>query len=104
MQSTSRPARERCFHSPLSPASLERRLLAHKYVRKRSDRPNESIPLKEKSFIAVLVLCMATVLCLAQEYNILQLPPPQTEIGKPLMQALKLRQSSRSFDFKPLPL
>ncbi|HEY6952106.1 MAG TPA: SagB/ThcOx family dehydrogenase [Bacteroidota bacterium] len=60
--------------------------------------------MKEKSFIAVLVLCMATVLCLAQEYNILQLPPPQTEIGKPLMQALKLRQSSRSFDSKPLPL
>jgi SagB-type dehydrogenase family enzyme len=27
----------------------------------------------------------------------LQLPPPQTEGGKPLMQALKLRQSSRSF-------
>ena len=31
------------------------------------------------------------------------LPPPQTEIGKPLMQALKLRQTSRSFDTKPLP-
>lgn len=40
----------------------------------------------------------------AQELKPIQLPPPQTEIGKPLMQALKLRQSSRSFDSKPLPL
>jgi SagB-type dehydrogenase family enzyme len=39
----------------------------------------------------------------AQELKPIQLPPPQTEIGKPLMQALKLRQSSRSFDSKPLP-
>jgi SagB-type dehydrogenase family enzyme len=34
----------------------------------------------------------------------IQLPPAQTEIGKPLMQALKLRQTSRNFDSKPLPL
>jgi SagB-type dehydrogenase family enzyme len=40
----------------------------------------------------------------AQDIKSVQLPPPQTEIGKPLMQALKLRQSSRSFDSKPLPL
>jgi SagB-type dehydrogenase family enzyme len=40
----------------------------------------------------------------AQELKPIQLPPPQTDIGKPLMQALKLRQSSRSFDSKPLPL
>jgi SagB-type dehydrogenase family enzyme len=40
----------------------------------------------------------------AQELKPIQLPPPQTEIGKPLMQALKLRQTSRSFDSKPLPL
>lgn len=40
----------------------------------------------------------------AQETKPIQLPPPQTEIGKPLMQTLKLRQSSRSFDSKPLPL
>jgi nitroreductase len=40
----------------------------------------------------------------AQEPKPIQLPPPQTDIGKPLMQALKLRQSSRSFDSKPLPL
>ena len=33
-----------------------------------------------------------------------QLPPPQKEIGKQLMQALALRHSSREFDTKPLPL
>ncbi len=38
----------------------------------------------------------------AQELKPIQLPQPQTEIGKPLMQALKLRASSRSFDAKPL--
>ena len=40
----------------------------------------------------------------AQEPKPIQLPPPQTEIGKPLMQALKLRHTSRSFDSKALPL
>lgn len=32
-----------------------------------------------------------------------QLPPPRTEIGKPLMQALKLRRSTREFSDRPLP-
>jgi SagB-type dehydrogenase family enzyme len=45
----------------------------------------------------------APVVC-ALELKPIQLPPPQTEIGKPLMQTLKLRQTSRSFDSKPLPL
>jgi SagB-type dehydrogenase family enzyme len=40
----------------------------------------------------------------AQELKEIQLPAPQIDIGKPLMQALKLRKSSRSFDSKPLPL
>ena len=40
----------------------------------------------------------------AQEPKPIKLPAPQTEIGKPLMQALKLRQTSRSFDSKPLLL
>jgi SagB-type dehydrogenase family enzyme len=40
----------------------------------------------------------------AQDLKFIQLPPPQTEIGKPLMQVLKLRQSSRNFDTIPLPL
>jgi len=53
----------------------------------------------------ILLICLAGWASgLAQELKSIQLPPPQTEIGKPLMQALKLRQSSRSFDSKPLPL
>jgi SagB-type dehydrogenase family enzyme len=53
----------------------------------------------------ILLICLAGWASgFAQELKPIQLPPPQTEIGKPLMQALKLRQSSRSFDSKPLPL
>jgi SagB-type dehydrogenase family enzyme len=51
---------------------------------------------------SIFVAC--TVVLTAQEQKSLQLPPPQTDIGKPLMQALQLRQSLRSFDSKPLPL
>ena len=40
---------------------------------------------------------------LADDLKSIQLPPPQTEIGKPLMQVLQQRQSSRSFGSKPLP-
>jgi SagB-type dehydrogenase family enzyme len=40
----------------------------------------------------------------AQDLKPVQLPPPQKEIGKPLMQVLSMRQSSREFDKKPLPL
>jgi len=36
----------------------------------------------------------------AQEAEVIKLPPPQTEGGMPLMQALKLRQSTRG-DFGP---
>lgn len=44
-------------------------------------------------------------ICLhAQELKSIKLLPPQTEIGKPLMQAMQLRQSIRDFDAKPLPL
>lgn len=40
----------------------------------------------------------------SQQSGKIILPAPQTEIGKPLMQALKLRQSSRSFDTKELSM
>ena len=40
----------------------------------------------------------------AQELKPIALPQPQMEIGKPLMQSLLLRHSSRSFDSKQLPL
>lgn len=40
----------------------------------------------------------------AQELKSIQLPAPDTQGGKPLMQALKERKSSREFSNKPLPL
>ncbi len=56
------------------------------------------------AIMVYIVGCLAvTGLGFGQEPKPIQLPPPQTEIGKPLMQALKQRQSSRSFDSKPLP-
>jgi len=36
--------------------------------------------------------------------KVIELPKPQTEGGKPLMQALKARQSSRQFSNKKIPL
>ncbi|MCX6120813.1 MAG: nitroreductase family protein [Ignavibacteriales bacterium] len=51
-----------------------------------------------------IFLSISFSLSLAQDLKPIQLPPPQTEIGKPLMQVLKLRQSSRTFTAKPLPL
>ncbi len=50
------------------------------------------------------LLVVLVALCRSQELQPIQLPPAQTDIGKPLMQALKLRQSSRSFATKALPL
>ena len=39
----------------------------------------------------------------AQELSPVSLPAPQTEGGKPLMQALKLRATARAFAPDPLP-
>ena len=62
----------------------------------------------ERLLLSVIICVVGCVvvpgLGVAQEPKPIQLPPPQTEIGKPLMQALKLRQTSRNFDSKPLPL
>jgi SagB-type dehydrogenase family enzyme len=52
----------------------------------------------------VLLFCTLSSISIAQDLKPIQLPGPQTEIGKPLMQVLKARQSSRSFDSKSLPL
>ena len=60
--------------------------------------------MKKIIFALIILLIAATSCSTAQELKPILLPPPQTEIGKPLMQALKLRQSSRSFDSKTLPL
>jgi SagB-type dehydrogenase family enzyme len=52
----------------------------------------------------ILVMCLAEVTSsFAQEAKPILLPAPQTEIGKPLMQTLKLRQSARTFGTQALP-
>jgi len=56
------------------------------------------------SLVCAVVWMAWTQSAVAQEPKPIKLPPPQTDIGKPLMQALKLRHTSRSFDSKPLPL
>jgi len=60
--------------------------------------------MKSSRFTIVLALLCCLAVSRAQELKEIQLPAPQIDIGKPLMQALKLRKSSRSFDSKPLPL
>jgi len=54
--------------------------------------------IKSNCLITLLIIFSIFTTSNAQELNKIFLPAPQTEIGKPLMQALKLRQSSRSFD------
>jgi len=41
---------------------------------------------------------------IAEKAKSIDLPPPQTKIGKPLMKTLKLRKSNRTFSKKTLPL
>lgn len=58
---------------------------------------------EENSMRTIIVACLALSLflftapsySLAQGGDVIKLPPPQTEGGMPLMQALKLRQSTR---------
>ncbi len=56
---------------------------------------------------AKIVLLLGTVLAarggIAQELSPVSFPAPQTEGGKPLMQALKLRATARAFAPDPLP-
>ena len=58
----------------------------------------------KRTMCTILAICfVAVTVTVAQEAKPVQLPAPQTEIGKPLMQTLKLRQSARTFDTKALP-
>ncbi len=57
----------------------------------------------KRIIIPIIILFVFSSL-IAQESEVIKLPAPQTEIGKPLMQALKLRSSTRSFDTKKIPL
>ena len=55
------------------------------------------------SFILSTIFICSVSVC-AQEIEPIKLLAPQTEGGKPLMQALKERKSSRAFSSKELPL
>ena len=52
---------------------------------------------------AGVLLMIMTASTIASELQIVLLPPPQTEGGKPLMQALKERHSAREFSPEVLP-
>lgn len=49
-----------------------------------------------------LFISMSFFSASAQDVKIIKLPAPQKEIGKPLMEVLNLRHSSREFDSAPL--
>jgi SagB-type dehydrogenase family enzyme len=53
--------------------------------------------------VAGVLLMIMTASTIASELQIVLLPPPQTEGGKPLMQALKERHSTREFSPEALP-
>jgi nitroreductase len=56
-------------------------------------------------FPAFLLLTLVSgAAATGQELSAIKLPAPQTDGGKPLMQALKLRQSAREFGTEKLPL
>ena len=54
------------------------------------------------SLLAITIFSFAS-LAAAQELKDIPLPAPKTDGGKPLMQALKERQTSRAYDTKKLP-
>jgi nitroreductase len=61
---------------------------------------------RPKCVAACLILAIALVgsgVGAAQDLAPLRLAPPQTDGGKPLMQALKARATSRAFAVEPLP-
>ena len=51
-----------------------------------------------------LLLVLAPAIGVAQELQPIQLPKPQTTIGRPLMQALQDRHSTRAFSAQVLPV
>jgi len=53
--------------------------------------------------LVMLALIACATLAVAQDLNPVPLPPPQTSGGRPLMQVLKDRQSTREFSSQKLP-
>jgi SagB-type dehydrogenase family enzyme len=60
--------------------------------------------MKTMKYVFFMLCLIGMTSVYAQKEPTLQLPLPQTDIGRPLMQTLKLRQSTRTFDSKALPL
>lgn len=56
-----------------------------------------------RSGLAASLWLSCALIAPGAEWQPVQLPPPQTEGGKPLMQALKRRRTSRQFSSKKLP-
>ena len=69
-------------------------------------REKGAILMKTKSILAFsfMLFFIFPILAFPQEIKPIKLLAPQTEGGKPLMQALKERKSSREFSSKDLPL
>jgi nitroreductase len=57
-----------------------------------------------RTLLSGAALVVAPGLTAAQDLQPVQLPPPGTDGGKPLMQALRARRSTRSYANRPLPL
>lgn len=56
------------------------------------------------TFVGAGLACLALAsAAIAKEPNMIKLPAPDMQGGKPLMQALKERQSTREFSARPLP-
>ena len=60
------------------------------------------IPTSKRLWLGAVLLCSACAF--GQDLKPIQLPEPQTDIGRPLMQVLKDRHSSREFGPEKLPL
>jgi len=65
---------------------------------------NWEVTMKRSACIILLICLAGTTFTFAQETKPVELPPPQTDIGKPLMQVLRLRQTARAFDTRALPV
>lgn len=56
-----------------------------------------------KSILSAMVVVVLVGVVGAEELSVMRLPAPQTEGGKPLMQALRLRATARAFAPEALP-
>jgi len=57
-----------------------------------------------KHLVLILSIFICGIAVFPQENNVIKLPDPQLEKGKPLMQALKDRQSIRNYSAREIPM